>query len=79
MAKRSTTEKKKEDPVIALKDEVARIALEGALRALVAAQPGPGQREQGSEEDLARERDRVAIAVAYVEIAERARNLDEPF
>ncbi len=84
MPRRSTTNVKKDDPIITLKDEVARLALEGARRALRAALPQVESREgetgaRSGADEAARERDLVAMAAAYVEIAERARNLDEPF
>lgn len=78
MARREKTSKN--DPIPALKDEVARLALEGARRVLWAARP-PSESEEGpaGQDDLARERDLIAMANAYVEIAERARNLDERY
>lgn len=74
MAKRTT---KKADPITALKDEVARLALEGAERALRAAQGTGAGPNEGDE--AARERSLIEMAGAYVEIAERARNIDEPY
>lgn len=74
MAKRTT---KKVDPITALKDEVARLALEGAERALRAVQEKGAAAGEGDE--AARERNLIELAGAYVEIAERARNIDEPY